>query len=277
MELRKFMATTLREYLNEQQDIKNIMYKKYVDEDRTTITAFINNKKVGSLSMEILFDAYQYEFEDVFDEYTFDDLYPDSKIVQIEHIEVDDNYKKSGIGSELMKRGIGLMKKNGYKQFYLNASPMGFKGLGTIDLVDFYKKFGFKELLNQGHNVLMGVNFNKQINETMKNKSKEVCNNVLCFSGMLAKRKFIPKNGEFNVRVLIKGDGDELERTFDIELPLMTGLRQDYETSKEYKTAVEDYKDFETSVVGWNLYGEKTEMKEIFYSDIEGIIQDLNR
>lgn len=277
MELRKFIATTIREYLNEQQDIKNIMYKKSVDEDRTTITAFINNKKVGSLSMVILFDAYQYEFEDVFDEDTFDDLYPDSEIVQIEHIEVDDNYKKSGIGSELMKRGIGLMKKNGYKQFYLNASPMGFKGLGTIDLVDFYKKFGFKELLNQGHNVLMGVNFNKQINETMKNKSKEVCNNVLCFSRMLAKRKFIPKNGEFNVRVLIKGDGDELERTFDIELPLMTGLRQDYETSKEYKTAVEDYKDFETSVVGWNLYGEKTEMKEIFYSDIEGIIQDLNR
>ena len=51
------------------------------------------------------------------------------------------------------------MKKNGYNQFYLNASPMGFKGLGTMDLVEFYKKFGFKELLNQGHNVLMGVVF----------------------------------------------------------------------------------------------------------------------
>ena len=36
---------------------------------------------------------------------------------------------------------------------------MGFKGLGTMDLVDFYKKFGFKELLNQGHNFLMGVVF----------------------------------------------------------------------------------------------------------------------
>ena len=52
-----------------------------------------------------------------------------------------------------------LMKNNGYNQFYLNASPMGFKGLSTMDLVDFYKKFGFKELLNQGHNVLMGVVF----------------------------------------------------------------------------------------------------------------------
>ena len=139
------------------KNFNDIMYKKSVDEDRTTITAYINNKKVGSLSMEVLFDAYTYEFDDVFDEDTFNELYPDSSIVKIEHIEVDDNYKNSGIGSELMKRGMELMRKNGYNQFYLNASPMGFKGLETADLVNFYKKFGFKELLNQGHNVLMGV------------------------------------------------------------------------------------------------------------------------
>ena len=148
---------SFKQFVNE--NVNNIIYKKSVDEDRTTITAFINNKKVGSLSMEVLFDAYQYEFEDVFDVDTFEELYPDSEIVKIEHIEVDDNYKNSGIGSELMKRGMELMKKNGYNQFYLNASPMGFKGLGTMDLVEFYTKFGFKELLNQGHNVLMGVVF----------------------------------------------------------------------------------------------------------------------
>jgi GNAT superfamily N-acetyltransferase len=148
---------SFNQFVNE--NVNNITYKKSVDEDRTTITAFINNKKVGSLSIEILFYAYQYEFEDVFDEDTFDEIYPDSEIVKIEHIEVDDNYKNSGIGSELMKHGMKLMKKNGYNQFYLNASPIGFKGLGTMDLVEFYKKFGFKELLNQGHNVLMGVVF----------------------------------------------------------------------------------------------------------------------
>jgi hypothetical protein len=120
-------------------------------------------------------------------------------------------------------------------------------------------------------------NFNQFINESMKNKYKELCNNVLCFSRMLVKRKFIIKNGEFKVRVLVKGDGDELDRTFDIEVPVMTGLRNDYETSKEYKSAIEDYKDYETSVVGWNLYGEETEMREIFYSDIVEVIQDLNR
>ena len=162
MELRKFITTTISEYLNEQQSIDKIIYKKSVDEDSITITAFINNKKIGSLSMEVLFDAYRHEFDDVFDEDTFDELYPDSEIVKIQSIQVDDDYKNSGIGSELMKLGMNLMRKNGYKQFYLNASPMGFKGLGTTDLVSFYKKFGFKELLNQGHNVLMGINFSEQ-------------------------------------------------------------------------------------------------------------------
>jgi GNAT superfamily N-acetyltransferase len=153
------MSKDIREMIDRVKNFNDIMYKKSVDEDRTTITAYINNKKVGSLSIEVLFDAYEYEFDDVFDEDTFNELYPDSSIVKIEHIEVDDNYKNSGIGSELMKRGMELMRKNGYNQFYLNASPMGFKGLETVDLVNFYKKFGFKELLNQGHNVLMGVLF----------------------------------------------------------------------------------------------------------------------
>lgn len=147
----------LKESLNE--NVNNIVYKKSIDGDRTEIIAYKNNIKIGSLEMEILFDAYQYEFEDVFDEDTFNELYPGSEIIKIEYITVKDDYKNFGIGSELMKRGMALMKKNGYNQFYLNASPMGFEGLVTMDLVNFYKKFGFKELLNQGHNVLMGVSF----------------------------------------------------------------------------------------------------------------------
>ena len=155
--IKNIIKESIREHLNE--NLNNITFNKSVDEDRTTISAYINKQKVGSLSMEVLFDAYQHEFDDVFDEDTFEKLYPSSEIVKIENISVDDNYKNSGIGSELMKRGMELMKKNGYNQFYLNASPMGFKGLGTMDLVNFYKKFGFKELLNQGHNILMGVVF----------------------------------------------------------------------------------------------------------------------
>lgn len=273
MKTKKFIATSIYEYLS----FNKIVYKKSTNDDRTTITAFIDDEKVGSLYMEVIFDAYEYEFEDVLDEDTFNDLYPDSEIVKIEHIEVNDNYKNYGIGTELMKRGMALMKKNGYKQFYLNASPMGNNGLDTKNLVEFYKKFGFTEILNQGHNVLMGINFDKPIIENMRSKSKDICNNVLCFSRMLAKKKYTKKNGEFKVRVLIKGDGDEAERTFDIDVPVLSGLKNDYETSKEYKSAMEDYKDYETSVMGCNLYGDESEYREIFFSDIEAVLFDLNK
>ena len=145
-------------FINENNTV-NITYKISTDEDRIIITAFINSEKVGILIMEVLTQSYEYEFEDVFTEEEFNEIYPDDIIIKIEHIVVDDFYKNQGIGSELIKRGIKLMKQRGFNQFYLNASPMGYSGLNTHDLVQFYKKFGFKELLHQGHNVLMGVVF----------------------------------------------------------------------------------------------------------------------
>lgn len=122
----------------------------------------------------------------------------------------------------------------------------------------------------------------KMINETMKFASKSIgskpsCNNVLCFSRMLQRRKFVVKDDFFNVKILIKGDGDELERAFDIEVPYLTNLKQYYNSNSEYKGAVEDYENNEVSVVGWNLYGEESESREIFYSEIEEVIQDLNK
>jgi GNAT superfamily N-acetyltransferase len=157
-ELRLFIKNTIQKQLNENV-LNTVKYKKTVDGDTTHINAYINNEKIGSLTMEILYDSYNYEFDDVFDEEEFEDLFPESEIVKIEYLNVEDKYKNSGVGSELMKRGMVLMRKNGYTQFYLNASPMGRSGLNTNELVNFYKKFGFKEILNQGHNVLMSVTY----------------------------------------------------------------------------------------------------------------------
>jgi GNAT superfamily N-acetyltransferase len=157
-ELRLFIKNTIQKQLNENV-LNTVKYKKSVDDNTTHINAYINNEKIGSLTMEILYDSYNYEFDDVFDEEEFEDLFPESEIVKIEYLNVEDKYKNSGVGSELMKRGMILMRKNGYTQFYLNASPMGMSGLNTNELVNFYKKFGFKEILNQGHNVLMSVTY----------------------------------------------------------------------------------------------------------------------
>ena len=137
-----------------------LMFTETTIEDRTEIVVFSGNRQIGSLSMEILFDSCSsYEFEDVFTEDEINKIYPLFEIVKMEHVQIDDEYKNLGIGSKLMKRAIKLMRDNGYSQFYLNASPMGSTGLRVNELVEFYRKFGFKPLVNMGHNVLMGVVF----------------------------------------------------------------------------------------------------------------------
>jgi GNAT superfamily N-acetyltransferase len=138
----------------------SVNYKTSTNEDRTTITAILNNAKIASVTSEVLFNSYEYEFNDVFSEEQFNEIFPDDDIIKIEHIEVFDEYKNKGIASELMKRIMNLMKKRGYTQFYLNACPLGYSGLELNDLVKFYEKFGFKILLNQGNNTLMGISEN---------------------------------------------------------------------------------------------------------------------
>lgn len=157
--MKNLIKTKIRENLN------SINFNiKEVDEDNIEVNAILNGEKIGSLHIQLLFDIYNYEFDDVFDEDEFDKLYPDPEIVKIEYLEVDDDYKGMGIAKKLMDKGMSLMKQKGHKQFYLNASPMGFNGLSVVDLVEFYKKYGFKVLLNQGGNVLMGIT--NELNET---------------------------------------------------------------------------------------------------------------
>lgn len=162
MNIKEQINTTIIQYINENINLNDIQYNTIEDdedEDRIKIIATINDINVGSVVMEFLFDSYSYEFSDLFNEDEFYEIYPDDKIAKIEHIEINDNFKNLGVGGILMKKIINLAKRKGYKQFYLNASPMGFKGLNKQQLVNFYKKFGFKTLLDQGNNVIMGMTF----------------------------------------------------------------------------------------------------------------------
>lgn len=146
-------------FINESNQSKDIKYvtSEDRDEDRVTITALLNGNKVGYVSSVELIDSYSYGWEDDFTEDEFDKLFPGSVIIRIDHIVVEDKFKGLGIGTELMKHIMDLMKKRGFNQFYLNASPMGFSGLRIKDLTKFYQKFGFKKILDQGHNVQMAM------------------------------------------------------------------------------------------------------------------------
>jgi len=157
-ELQYLIKMKIIDIINE--EIKNqFKFELTEEEDRITITASYENNNIGNVVSEILFNSYQYEFDDVFSEEEFDEIYPEDQIVKIEYIDINDSFKNQGIATKLMGLMMDTMKKRGYTQYYLNASPMGFTGLRLNDLAEFYKKFGFKELKHQGNNVLMGVNF----------------------------------------------------------------------------------------------------------------------
>jgi len=149
-EVFNFLNKTL---IQENKD-NHIKFKTSSHEDHTSIDAYLNDNKIGSLYMEELF-GYNYEFDDVFSEEEFGKIFPKDRIIKISHVTINKEYRNLGVGSKLMEKALKLMRSKGFDQFYLNASPMGDRGLSLGDLVSFYKKFGFKEWLNQGGNVLM--------------------------------------------------------------------------------------------------------------------------
>jgi hypothetical protein len=59
----------------------------------------------------------------------------------------------------------------------------------------------------------------------------------------------------FNIRVLIKGDGDEMDRTFDLNLSDPTDI----------------------AVMAYPSYSEESDWIELYLKDIQEIIQDLNK
>ena len=71
---------------------------------------------------------------------------------------IEDEYKGQGYAKVLMNEAIRLAKKKHLNPIYLNASPMGTKGLGIKDLTKFYESFGFEVFLEQGNNNLMLLN-----------------------------------------------------------------------------------------------------------------------
>lgn len=117
------------------------------DEDRVKITAISNGNVVGSIILDFVIAGY-WEFEDEMTEDRYDEIFPDDRYAKIESIEVKDEYKKQGFAKILMQKGIEYSKKMGETVIYLNASPMGFKGLNISDLVGFYKSFGFEIIVD---------------------------------------------------------------------------------------------------------------------------------
>lgn len=163
--------------LGEDFDPTNINFKFSKTEDNYSIRAFENDTLIGSIESEdISQDYYEYEFEDVWTEDELEGIFPEYNICKINYLTVNPEYQKSGVAKKLLTMLLDKKRKDGFKQFYLNASPMGFNGLNINSLVEFYKKFGFKSLLNQGNNVLMGISVGGIVTEAIEDDNNELSN-----------------------------------------------------------------------------------------------------
>ena len=107
--------------------------------------------------MDVIYDTDQYFDGELSPEFIQGNL--NEPLFTIEWLEVpDDYYKGAGVGRALMNKAIDKAKSLGFKQIYLNASPIGRSGLPINDLAKWYESFGFKTILDQGNNKLMLLN-----------------------------------------------------------------------------------------------------------------------
>lgn len=140
----------------------DIQFTTDVVDDYVTINAIKNRTVIGKISIEFVFDAYR-EFEDLIHkgemtDQEYESIFTNDRFVKIDYLNVIDSEKGKGYAKQLMEKAISYAKEHGETVMYLNASPMGFKGLNINDLTGFYNRFGFQTLVDSGHNVEMYAN-----------------------------------------------------------------------------------------------------------------------
>ena len=131
--------------------VKKAIFDIQEEDERITISI----KGIGKV---ILTETYpKYEFSEDISEDELEELEVDEEdmIGKIEHIQIEDKYKGQGYAKLLMNKAIEIAEEKGLMPLYLNASPMGTKGLNIVNLTSFYESFGFEVFLKQGNNNLM--------------------------------------------------------------------------------------------------------------------------
>jgi len=120
------------------------------DSDRVEINAMDSDTIIGTIVLEIAYDAHT-EFEDAIsnNEITEDkvnQLFPNDIVPSIKHLKVIDGYRRLGIGDGLMNQALDYFELNGPTTIYLNACPMG-NDISLDNLIGFYESYDFKPII----------------------------------------------------------------------------------------------------------------------------------
>lgn len=90
-----------------------------------------------------------------FSQEQYDKMFPDNRYLKVELLSVDREYRRHGVGTMLMDAAIKYADESGWKEMYLEASPLDTQGLPLDELAHYYEKFGFKPVLRKDDNVFM--------------------------------------------------------------------------------------------------------------------------
>ena len=113
------------------------------------------NQTVGKAYLEEFFE-YNWDVEDVMSEDEFYKWIPTGNYVSLRDISVEVEERGKGYAKQLMEKVIEFCKDGGWEYIHLNASSKdNYRGMNHSQLVNFYKKFGFKVVKNQGNNSIM--------------------------------------------------------------------------------------------------------------------------
>lgn len=135
--------------------LKFVVDGDFTKSDEIVINALLKGEVVGTISATYLLDIYEYELSDDFSEEQACEMFPNNEAIKLNYLSVEEKERGKKIGVELFRRMMQYLEDQGHTHFYLNASPMGFGGAPLSKLVDIYKRFGFRVILDQGKNVLM--------------------------------------------------------------------------------------------------------------------------
>lgn len=130
-----------------------ITYEEDQEDNEHRIDALVDGKVIGHITFVTQpvdgdedepgfpFDAYKDAGKKI-----LKTLYAHEEVVNLQHLEVNKDFRKQGVAKELMTRALEAIKKHySGEPIYINASPMG--NVMSLDtLVNFYTQYGFKVL-----------------------------------------------------------------------------------------------------------------------------------
>lgn len=111
---------------------------------------------IGNLSASVIYDPYDYDFDHIISESKFNKFITNCCVIKIEDLTVFEDYRGKGGAKMLLKHALEVFEYDGYPETYLNACPMGVSNILPLKpLVNLYKSFGFRKIIDQGRNVMM--------------------------------------------------------------------------------------------------------------------------